>query len=205
MTAKTTKNAETQETTNMMDQFKETLREQVRAQIESELNQDLDKVEEFKEAQNLLKIQIVQLNSAIDDLKSQRNAKASELNEVNTFLLKFSPEAIDALISERINGMLDALAGKTVKPKKTRSTSTKTANLNGYEVTWAIDGQPRSFTSKTHMCQAISRKIGHKITVDELNAVFQAQSGFVPFTEEHKTHGAIDAEFDGIIVSIMVR
>lgn len=188
--------------TNQVD-IKDQLRVAIRAQIQAELNESLDKVEQFQDAQTLLKNEISALTAQIDDLRALRNAKSVELNQVNTFLSRFAPDAIDAMIDQRLDAMLAVMAGQAIKPaRSTKTRSTSVAKIDGYNVSYAIDGQPRSYKTKTHLTYWLGQKLGQKVTVDVLNSTFQEQTSIVPFSQEHKDQGTITASFDGIQVSI---
>ena len=184
--------------------IKDQLRVAIRAQIQAELNESLDKVDQFQKAQALLRDQIEKLTRAIDDLKAERNTKSDELRQVNTFLSRFAPDAIDAMIDQRLDAMMAVMSGQAIKPArstKTRSASVKTS-IDGYDVRYAIDGQPRQFKTKTHLTYWLGQKLGQKVTVEVLNTTFQDQTSIVPFSPEHKDQGTITASFDGIQVSI---
>lgn len=189
---------------NPMDQLRAQLAQSVRAQIESELNESLANVDRMQAAQGDLKVEIAHLDNQIADLKASQRDKAGQLHEVNAFLLKFSPEGINQLVTERIEGMIAVMHGEPLKKARTSSggRSPKSDKLDGYTVTYAIDGKPRSFGTKTHLTYWLGQKVGRSVSVAELSQAFATQTGCEAYSEAHKEAGTLTADIEGIQVTI---
>lgn len=188
-----------------IEDLKANLSTAIRTQIEAELQTDLQKVDDMQKGREKLQKEIAALTDKIDNLKASRNEKSAQLHEANSFLAKFSPEGIDKLVADRLDMMLAAMNGQvtTKKSAAKRSTGTRSrgTNLDGYEVQYAIDGEPRSFGTKTHLTYFLGKKLGRKVDVDELNRVFKEATDIEPFSESHKGQ-SITASFEGIQVTI---
>lgn len=190
-----------------IEDLKALMAQGIRAQIEAELETDLAKVQAMQEAQGKLKADISTAESRIRDLKATLNEKASQLHEVNAFLAKFSPEGIEQLINDRLDLMLAAMNGQTPAKKAAKrdpGTRNASAQLEGYAVQYAIDGEPRAFGTKTHLTYFLGKKLGRSVMVDELNRVFMEETGTIPFTDAHKGQ-TLTASFEGIQVSITLQ
>ena len=179
------------------------LRIAIKAQVMKELEVSQERIDEMTQAKKAVMGEISQLNDYLTEIKRQLNEKNTQMGELNRFFAKFSPEAINAIVTDRVEAVYAIMEGRAPQKaaKKTRAAATKT-NTDGYAVSYAIDGQIRSFKTKTHLTYWLGQKTGQKITVDDLNATFNTQTGIVPFSSEHKDHGTITASFDGIQVSI---
>lgn len=184
-----------------MEPFQAQMQAMVRQQVMAELAVSKNQIDEMTQAKKAVMEEISQLTQQLGDIKARLNQKAYQLQNANAFLAKFSPEAIEELVATRMENMLAVMEGRSITPKKTRAAAAKT-NVDGYDVRYAIDGQPRQFKTKTHLTYWLGQKLGQKVTVEVLNTTFQDQTSIVPFSPEHKDQGTITASFDGIQVSI---
>lgn len=200
---------DTQLAANMpnIEDLKENLATAIRAQIEQELEVDLQKVDDMRNAQAKLKKEIGKIQDEIADRKAKLNEKGTQLHEVNGFLAKFSPEGINELVNQRLDMMLAAMNGQVAKratAKRSTGTRSRGVKLDGYDVQYAIDGEPRAFSTKTHLTYFLGKRLGRKVDVGELNSTFKEQSGIEPFSEQHKGQ-SITASFEGIHVTITLN
>lgn len=192
--------------TNTATDPKAMMREFVKTQVESELGESLDKVEEMKDAQITLRGDIKEMEDRIANMKAIQKEKAIQLNEVNSFLFKYSDEGLNKLIDQRLDAMFAAMNGENLKSSKTRTnTRSRTSNptkLDGYTITYAIDGKPRSFLTKHHLTNRLSNKLGHSVGIQDVINAFVADTGIEPYSEQHKDAGTLTADIEGLQVTI---
>ena len=175
----------------------------IRQQVLKELEVSQEKIEEMTRAKKEVLAEIRQFNDYLVEIRSQLNQKNAQLGEINRFLMKFSPEAINALVADRLESVQAIMEGRVPSkkaPKKSRAATPTT--VAGYATQYTIDDQPRSFKTKTHLTYWLSQKLGYKVTVNDLNVAFRDQAGIVPFSSEHQEKGTITATFGLIVVSI---